>query len=46
LKVSAMTATSAAAGDGTGALDELTSELELIRQSLHEVEKATRRDLA
>ncbi|MEZ0075056.1 hypothetical protein [Planotetraspora sp. GP83] len=45
VEVSAMTATSTAADGGTGALDELTSELELTRQSLHEVEEATRHDL-
>ncbi|ETK33589.1 hypothetical protein [Microbispora sp. ATCC PTA-5024] len=45
VEVGAMSATSSAADDGTRALDELTSELELTRQSLHEVEEATRRDL-
>ncbi|MCC5574759.1 MULTISPECIES: hypothetical protein [Microtetraspora] len=44
VEVSAMTATSAADG-GTAALDELTSELEFTRQSLREVEEATRDDL-
>ncbi|MFF4775565.1 hypothetical protein [Microtetraspora fusca] len=44
IEVSAMTATSAVDG-GTAALDELTSELELTRQSLREVEEATRGDL-
>ncbi|GLW95931.1 hypothetical protein [Microtetraspora sp. NBRC 16547] len=44
IEVSTMTATSAADG-GTAALDELTSELELTRQSLREVEEATRGDL-
>ncbi|MFG1862564.1 hypothetical protein [Microbispora bryophytorum] len=32
-------------GDGAHALDELTSELDLTRQSLHEVEKAARHDI-
>lgn len=45
VEVSTMTATSTAAESGTEALDELTTELELTRQSLHEVEEATRRDL-
>ncbi|WP_067180838.1 hypothetical protein [Microtetraspora niveoalba] len=45
VEVSAMTATSAV-DSGRAALDELTSELELTRQSLREVEEATRDDLA
>lgn len=46
VEVSTMTATSASVDGGTEALDELTSELELTRQSLHEVEEASRGDLA
>ncbi|GII33069.1 efflux RND transporter periplasmic adaptor subunit [Planotetraspora mira] len=45
VEVSAMTATSSAADSGTRDLDDLVSELELTRQSLHEVEQATREDL-
>ncbi|WP_327044084.1 hypothetical protein OG320_20190 [Microbispora sp. NBC_01189] len=48
VEISAMTATSGGAdgADGGGqALNDLTTELELTRQSLHEVEEATRRDL-
>ncbi|MEW9527249.1 hypothetical protein [Microbispora sp. NPDC049125] len=46
VELSAMAATSSGADGDPQALDELTSELELTRQSLHEVEEATRRDLA
>jgi hypothetical protein len=45
VEVSAMSATSAIGEAGTEVLDELTTELELTRQSLHEVEESTRRDL-
>lgn len=45
VEISTMTATSAADGHGARALDELTSELELTRQSLREVEEATRHDI-
>ncbi|WP_169982950.1 hypothetical protein [Microbispora sp. H10836] len=45
VEISAMTATADGAGGGARALDDLTSELELTRQSLHEVEEATRNDL-
>lgn len=44
VEISAMAATSGGV-DGRQALDELTTELELTRQSLHEVEQATRDDL-
>ncbi|GAA4570456.1 hypothetical protein [Planotetraspora kaengkrachanensis] len=44
VEVSAMTAASSA-DDGRRDLDDLVSELELTRQSLHEVEEAARRDL-
>ncbi|GAA4579312.1 hypothetical protein GCM10023194_04680 [Planotetraspora phitsanulokensis] len=44
VEVSAMTATSTA-DSGTRDLDDLVSELELTRQSLHEVEEAARQDL-
>ncbi|TLP61966.1 hypothetical protein [Microbispora triticiradicis] len=45
VEISAMTATSGGADGGGQALHDLTTELELTRQSLHEVEEATRRDL-
>ena len=41
-----LTATSTGADGGMQVLDELTSELELTRQSLREIEEATRGDLA
>lgn len=45
VEISAMTTASDGVGDGAHALDELTSELDLTRQSLHEVEKAARHDI-
>ncbi|MBP2705915.1 hypothetical protein JOL79_19085 [Microbispora sp. RL4-1S] len=46
VEVSAMAAASPDGDGGAASLDELTSELELTRQSLHEIEEVTRRDLA
>ncbi|MBB2742812.1 UNVERIFIED_ORG: hypothetical protein FHR35_002634 [Microbispora rosea subsp. rosea] len=45
VEISAMTAASDGVGGGAQALDELTSELELTRQSLHEVEESARHDI-
>ncbi|MBO3744947.1 hypothetical protein J5X84_02630 [Streptosporangiaceae bacterium NEAU-GS5] len=45
VEVGAMSATYLSDDTGTQALDELTAELELTRQSLHEVEQATKNDL-
>ena len=48
VEISAMTATSDGSDGGAGggqALEELTTELELTRQSLREVEEATRDDI-
>ncbi|GGO11744.1 hypothetical protein GCM10010116_23630 [Microbispora rosea subsp. aerata] len=45
VEISAMTAASDGTGGGARAFDELTAELELTRQSLHEIEEATRQDI-